>query len=326
MLARRHDPESPGPGRGPNRLVLWVEGAFNRLNWAASEAGEMPLADPLAPLRAWLGEEPWDADDETSSIVEFPVVCNGDYAALIGVLNACSLRYVDLRYDRFPLEGDPAHLGRALLDGLTAPVQELDAHVTESSMYYSASDASLDSLLGYLLSERGNRAQVVNVYTAHLDAVQLARLGDAVERHACIEDARASRTEYIDALEDSERTAQHVRLKGLFARNKERNERVRVAALRALSPARVLLHAKQGGDASAFARLPNEVVQHIVRMTEDDLSDRQWGTLLRHVADRAASAAVFAEVRRLEMLEEMDGREIADEWLYNGGFWYEGTA
>lgn len=238
------------------------------------------------------------------------------------MLNACALRHVDLRYDRFPLEGEPPHLGRALLSGLTAPVQELDAHVTESSMYYSADEASLAALLGFLSSEAGERAQVVFVYTAHLDAAQLSRLADVVEGHACIEDVGASRTEYIDALEDSERTAQHVRLKALFARNKERNERVRAAALRALSVARVLLHAKES--AGAFGHLPTEVVQHIVRMTEDDLSDRQWGTLLRHVAHRAASAAVFAEVRRLEMLEDMDGREIADEWLYNGGFWWDG--
>lgn len=114
-------------------------------------------------------------------------------------------------------------------------------------------------------------------------------------------------------------------------RNKHLAERVRRGALSSLVTARILYHARPADSGPCpIMDLPSEVLQNIAWFASHDpeptLSESQFFKINKHASDRdtlAPMARIFTEAA-----SEGPGKlaSARDEWLANGGFWWEGGA
>ncbi|KAL1408608.1 hypothetical protein Q8F55_005421 [Vanrija albida] len=128
------------------------------------------------------------------------------------------------------------------------------------------------------------------------------------------------------------------RLVGVLEENGERRARVRDAVRRAIVPARVLLRGRraEGPEAEPTSAveqaplpildLPRELLHAIVEHASGDagaLTPAQWARLHRHAEDPGGLCQVAAGMVAAEA-DPAVGKDAGwDEWLHNGGFWWE---
>lgn len=108
------------------------------------------------------------------------------------------------------------------------------------------------------------------------------------------------------------------RLLAIAKRNRLLRRRVHAAVFRTLSFARIAFRATKP------SRLPNEVMLNIAQCASEGVLTRpQVSRLVKHAADETASRRVSNLFQAAAALGEDNRERLRDEWLQNGGFWWD---
>ncbi|KAL1408980.1 hypothetical protein Q8F55_005797 [Vanrija albida] len=234
-------------------------------------------------------------------------------APALAALNASHLESLTL----FSNHLEPAAVND-LFDGLAAP-----RLATLALSRCNVGDSAAGSIAEFLASPRSAALSSLDLSNNWLSALAVKDIVDAVEAHhyGVVHLALASHglrgargcilfKPDFDPKADVAGVGVHIemghqlheRLPAVLARNRELRRRVMAAAARAVAPARILLHAEAGDEASkagAFplTRLPPELQLVIARHASGDagaLSEAQWARVVRYAGDRRTLGAMPA--------------------------------